>query len=160
VEDFSLSPQNECVKKGCRLSLNSRHFFLCAAGAVAGRIRVRCALSNVFHYTDKDGWNAIRSQLNWRFKAAQPRDPQRPRGAYFTDLEPSQANLRTLHERLRVPKSKQQFVFWFVGTDDLSQWKDGRGRDQHIYFSPHDYDVAAARQRSEGATDEVSKEFA
>jgi hypothetical protein len=65
----------------------------------------------VFHYTDKDGWNAIRSQRKWSFVAAQPKDEKRPFGAYFTDIAPTNDSLRTLHKRLRVPKVKQEFVF-------------------------------------------------
>ena len=102
---------------------------------------------DVFHYTDKTGWNAIRARPTWRFKAGQPRDPGRPVGAYFTDIEPSAENLRTLHKRLRVPNAKRVYVFWFVGTDGLTQLFGGLGRDKRIYFSPVDYDVAEDRQR-------------
>ncbi len=55
----------------------------------------------MFHYTDKDGWNAIRSQADWRFKVSKPKDPDRPVGAYFTDLEPSAVNLRVLYKKIR-----------------------------------------------------------
>lgn len=114
---------------------------------------------NVFHYTDVDGYNAIRSQSNWRFKAYQPKDPRRPRGAYFTDIEPTEANLRTLFKRIRVPRAKQEYVFWFVGTERLRRLNDGRGRDRWIYFSPMDYDVSKDRQRRAGATSELRGEF-
>jgi hypothetical protein len=70
----------------------------------------------VFHYTDKAGWNAIRSQRTWRFVAAQPNGRNRPFGAYFTDIAPTAESLRTLHKRLRVPKVKQEFVFAFEGS--------------------------------------------
>lgn len=104
-------------------------------------------VQNVFHYTDKDGWNAIRSQKSWVFRASQPKSTNRPFGAYFTDIEPSEVNLRTLHKRLRVPKVKQEYVFWFVGTDGLAHHDDGRGRDKKIYFSPKDYAVEESRQK-------------
>ena len=94
------------------------------------------AMTNVFHYTDQEGWNAVRSQKAWRFKATQPKDPSRPFGVYFTDIEPTASNLRTLFKRIRVPKAKQQYVFWFVGTEGLSQLNGGRGRDKRIFFSP------------------------
>ena len=58
----------------------------------------------MFHYTDKAGWNAIRSQVTWLFKISQPRDPDRPKGAYFTDIEPSAENLRVLYKKIRVPR--------------------------------------------------------
>jgi hypothetical protein len=102
---------------------------------------------NVFHYTDKDGWNAIRSQKTWCFKASQPKDPDRPVGAYFTDIEPSDENLGTLYKRIRVPKTKQEYVFSFVGTDGLTQLFGGRGRDKRIYFNPEDYEVIEGRQK-------------
>ena len=112
---------------------------------------------NIFHYTDKDGWNAIRSQTAWRFRSNQPKDPDRPKGAYFTDIEPTEANLRTLYKRLRVPKAKQEYVFWFVGTDGLSQLNDRRGRDKRIFFSPVDYEVAEERQKYAGLTEPLSE---
>src|SRR5438045_1563645 len=87
---------------------------------------------NLFHYTDKTGWNAIRSQPVWRFKAAQPHDPARPLGAYFTDIEPTKANVRTLYKRIRIPKVKQAYVFWFIGDAGLTQLNAGRGRDKRI----------------------------
>ena len=84
-------------------------------------------MPNRFHYTDKDGWNAIRSQAVWRFAASKPRDPARPVGAYFTDVQPTPMTLRTLYKKIRVPKVKQAYVFWFVGSDGLSQLNGGRG---------------------------------
>jgi hypothetical protein len=107
-------------------------------------------MSNIFHYSDKQGWNAIRSQQVWRFIVSQPPDADRPAGAYFTDIEPSASNLRVLHKKLRIPKIKQEYVFWFVGTDGLTQLHEGRGRDRRIFFSPIDYDVEESRQRFEG----------
>jgi hypothetical protein len=116
-------------------------------------------VSNVFHYTDKDGWNAIRAQSVWRFRANQPKDPDRPYGAYFTDIEPTQANLKTLHKRLRVPKMKQEYVFWFLETVGLVQLNGGRGRDRRIFFSPIDYDVIEERQKYGGAIEGVMESF-
>jgi hypothetical protein len=111
------------------------------------------SMSNVFHYTDTSGWNAIRAHPSWRFKAGQPKDPDRPLGAYFTDIEPTETNLRTLHKRIRVPRFKQEYVFWFVGSDGLSHLNGGRGRDKWIYFSPIDYVVdAGERQKHKDAT--------
>ena len=53
----------------------------------------------MFHYTDSDSWKAIRSQVAWKFTASQPRDPDRPVGAYFTDIPPTEENMRTLYKR-------------------------------------------------------------
>jgi hypothetical protein len=83
----------------------------------------------------------------------------RPKGAYFTDIEPTAANLRTLYKRIRVPKAKQQYVFWFVGIDGLTQLNGGRGRDKHIYFSPVDYEVAEGRQGRGDLTELLLEEF-
>jgi hypothetical protein len=116
-------------------------------------------LSNVFHYADKNGWNAIRAQSVWRFKASQPRDPERPRGAYFTDIEPTEANFRTLHKRIRVPKVKQEYVFWFLETAGLTQLNGGLGRDKRIFFSATDYDVLEDRQKFCGATEGSMEAF-
>jgi HYD1 signature containing ADP-ribosyltransferase len=101
----------------------------------------------MFHYTDKSGWNAVRSQAVWRFKISKPKDPDRPEGAYFTDLEPSKTNLRVLYKKIRVPKEKQEFVFWFDGQDALTRLNGGTGRDKRILFSPVDYLVSEDRQR-------------
>ncbi len=116
-------------------------------------------MPNTFHYTDQDGWNAIRSQKEWSFKASQPKNPDRPPGAYFTDIEPTEQNLRTLHKRIRVPKVKQEFVFWFVGREGLSQLDGGRGRDKWIFFSPVDYHVSEARQRHGNKTEQLRGVF-
>jgi hypothetical protein len=106
----------------------------------------------VFHYTDKKGFDVIRSQPRWKFKASQPRSPDRPFGVYFTTLEPTEANLRVLHKKLRVPKTKQEYVFHFIGTAGLGQLNEGRGRDRYILFSPQDYEVDRDRQRFMGPT--------
>ena len=117
-------------------------------------------MSNTFHYTDKVGWDGIRSQPVWRFKASQPKDPDRPVGAYFTDIEPSEKNLRTLHKKLRVPKLKQEYVFWFYGTDGLSHLHGGRGRDKRILYSGADYDVVEKRQECGDRTETLLEVFA
>ncbi len=116
-------------------------------------------MPNRFHYTDKDGWNAIRSQAVWRFAASKPRDPARPVGAYFTDVEPTPMTLRTLYKKIRVPKVKQAYVFWFVGSDGLSQLNGGRGRDKRMFFSPIDYNVVENRQKHGDLTDLLLESF-
>jgi hypothetical protein len=81
-------------------------------------------LEIVFHYTDEDGYNAIRSQPIWVFKASQP-PGKHPVGAYFTTLGPTTANLA---KRLRIPTSKLEYVFCFHGAEDLSP-TDRRARE-------------------------------
>jgi hypothetical protein len=116
-------------------------------------------VANIFHYTDRAGWNAVRAQSVWRFKASQPKDPNRPVGAYFTDIEPTAENLRTLYKRIRVPKVKQEYVFWFFDAVGLEQLNDGRGRDKCIFFSRGSYDVPEERQKYAGTTDGVMEGF-
>jgi hypothetical protein len=111
-------------------------------------------MPNRFHYTNTAGWNAIRAQPAWHFKTFQPNDPERPRGAYFTDIEPTETNLRTLYKRLRVPKLKQEYIFWFTGTEGLTQFRDGRGRDRRIFFSPVEYVVENGPRQKHGNTTE------
>jgi hypothetical protein len=113
----------------------------------------------MFHYTDKDGWNAIRSQIDWQFKVSQPKDPDRPVGAYFTDLEPSAVNLRVLFKKIRVPREKQKYVFWFDGEGELTQLNKGTGRDKHIFFSPVEYIVVKNRQNYSGQTEDIAEDF-
>ena len=114
----------------------------------------------MFHYTDRDGWNSIRSQVTWRFKAGKPKAADRPAGAYFTDIEPSAVNLRVLYKKIRVPREKQEYVFWFDGNEGLTQLNDGMGRDKRIYYSPVDYLVGPDRQRHDGATAALQERFA
>lgn len=110
-----------------------------------------------FHYTDKTRWNAIRSQVVWLFNVSQPKDPDRPAGAYFTDLEPSAVNLRLLFKKIRVPRDKQEFVFIFTGTEGLRRLFNGTGRDKHIFFSPIDYLVPHERQVYDGLTQRANE---
>ena len=113
----------------------------------------------MFHYTDKEGWNAIRCQIAWRFKVSKPKDPERPEGAYFTDLEPSALNLRVLYKKIRVPREKQEYVFWFDGNEGLTQLNDGTGRDKRIFYSPVDYLVERDRQRYGDVTAPLKERF-
>jgi len=113
----------------------------------------------MFHYTDKPGWNAIRSQIVWQFKISVPKDPNRPKGAYFTDLEPSPTNLRVLYKKIRVPREKQEYVFWIKGVDDLTRLNNGTGRDKRIFFSPIDYQVAEEHQLYGNVTQVLSEKF-
>jgi hypothetical protein len=113
----------------------------------------------MFHYTDKAGWNAVRSRVVWLFKISQPKDPDRPKGAYFTDIEPSPENLRVLYKKIRVPREKQDYVFQFSGADGLTQLSNGTGRDKRIFFSAVDYPVTKDRQEYEGATQPLSEKF-
>lgn len=100
----------------------------------------------MFHYTDRDGYNAIVSQPTWRFKAAQP-PGDHPFGAYFTDLPPTTPNLA---KRLGVPRRKLAYDFEFVDAGDLTPLPGKRG--DHIFYSPGDYDVVRERQIGHGAT--------
>lgn len=118
------------------------------------------AVSNVFHYTDKAGYNGIRSNLpSWRFAVSRPRARDRPPGVYFTTLAPSEVNLGMICKKLRIPRPKRDFVFWFSGAEGLEQLNGGRGRDQYILFSPVEYLVERPRQRFSGTPEEIGNEF-
>jgi hypothetical protein len=95
----------------------------------------------VYHYTDQSGWNAIRSQKDWTFKAFQP-PGNRPFGAYFTTLR---IDSPKFSKKTRIPVEKQQYVFAFVGTDGLEERDDGKR--PYILVSPTDYLVVESRQR-------------
>lgn len=100
----------------------------------------------MFHYTDKEGYNAIRSQVVWCFKASQP-PGNHPFGAYFTDLPPSTPNLA---KRLGIPRIKLADYFEFIDVGDLTPLPGQRG--DHICYSPSDYQVTPDRQLGHGAT--------
>src|SRR5262249_53076097 len=101
---------------------------------------------SLFHYTDKAGYDAIRSQPVWRFIAGQPPGIH-PSGAYFTTLG---RNTKNLAQRLGIPRAKLAYFFEFTDVGDLTPLPGGRG--QYIFYSPGDYDVAQARQINHGAT--------
>lgn len=102
----------------------------------------------MLHFTDHDGWNAIRSQVEWVFRAHQP-PCHHPIGAYFTTLSPDTTNLA---KKLRIPRRKIAYVFCFSRTEGLFQIDGGRG--QFIWFSPNDYTVEQHQQNDQGKTDE------
>jgi hypothetical protein len=103
----------------------------------------------LFHYTDGDGFDAIRASPIWVFKAAQA-PGNHPRGAYFTTLGPGTTNLT---KRLRIPKAKIAFVFCFSNGSDLRPLEGGRGA--FIFYSSDDYAVEKSRQIDHGLSHEV-----
>jgi hypothetical protein len=100
------------------------------------------------HDTDKDGFNGVSSAPIWKFLAAQPPAPQHPPGAYFTTLGRSTP---LLAQRLRIPRTKIEYVFEFNDAGDLEAIDGGRGA--FIFFSRTDYLVDEARQLYAGLTD-------
>jgi hypothetical protein len=98
----------------------------------------------MFHYTNKTGFNGVRSQLVWLFKAMKP-PCEHPLGAYFTDLDDRTHNLAN---RLRIPKEKTEYLFQFVDAGDLKAIPGARGR--HIFYSSLDYPVEPGRQVRHG----------
>lgn len=100
----------------------------------------------MFHYTDKGGYNAIVSQVTWRFIASQP-PGKHPFGAYFTTLAP---DTRNLANKLRIPKAKVAFFFAFADIGDLTPLPGNRG--EYIFYSPDDYSVGRDRQEDHGET--------
>lgn len=98
------------------------------------------------HYTSKPGFDAIRSQPVWWFKANKPPDAK-PHGAYFTTLGPATLNLA---KRLRIPRAKLAYQFVFSGAEGLRPLEGDRG--EYILFSPEDYPVSPGRQDWHGKT--------
>jgi|SRR5580658_9465364 hypothetical protein len=101
---------------------------------------------DVNHFTDLPGYNAIRAQPEWLFRAHDP-PADHPRGAYFTTLGPETRNLSI---RLRIPKVKLAFVFSFSDAGDLKRIDGDRGT--WVFYSPADYRVVEDRQQTSGAT--------
>lgn len=103
------------------------------------------------HYTDKDGYNAIRATSPWHFRASPP-PGDHPVGAYFTTLPPGTPKLAN---RLRIPKSKLEYMFTFTDVGDLTALRGDRG--EWIFYSPTDYFVDERRQRRDqtGKVDEL-----
>ena len=106
----------------------------------------------VFHYTGKAGYDAIRSQPNWRFLATRPTSPNNPVGAYFTTIPPTPSNLRRLCGQIRISRPKRDYVFCFRRDDGLRPLANSRG--DFILFSPIDYVVGPERQVFSGPTDQ------
>jgi len=102
------------------------------------------------HYTNKVGFDAIRASTTWHFRAVQPPPQHHPVGAYFTTLRP---RTRMLARRLRIPKSKVEFLFSFLDRGDLKPLRGSRG--DYVYYSPYDYDVHPDRQIYSGRRDKA-----
>jgi|SRR5215469_10379396 len=96
------------------------------------------------HFTDGQGYNAIRAASPWRFRARRQRGGQ-PFGAYFTTLELDAPNF---FQKVRVPVKKRRFVFRFVDVGDLLPYPGPRGR--YVSYSPQDYLVEKPRQQYDG----------
>jgi len=104
--------------------------------------------TDMLHYTNKPGWNAIRSQVDWTFKIHPP-PTDHPEAAYFTTLEPNTVNLAN---RLRIPKEKIEYVFCFEDAEDLLPIEGDRGA--YVFYSPSNYIVVQSRQNDHGRRDE------
>lgn len=106
----------------------------------------------MFHYTNSQGFNAIRSQVVWCFKAFQPPGGH-PKAAYFTTLPPGTPNLG---KRLFVRGcgDKLEFVFSFTGGEELLRLRGGRG--EFVRYSEEDYFVAQERQTMHGPTEDAT----
>ena len=100
------------------------------------------------HYTDRDGFNGIRSARVWKFIAAQPPTSEHSPGAYFTTLG---RGTPLLAQRLRIPRRKIEYVFEFTDAGTLQSIDGGRGA--YIFFSSVDYLVDEPRQQYAGPRD-------
>ena len=107
------------------------------------------AMAVMHHFTDARGYNAIRASSPWHFRASQP-PGDHPFGAYFTTLPPGTPNLA---KRLRIPKSKLEYVFIFADAGDLKPLEGGRGA--FIFYSEEDYFVEEDRQVYHGKSEDA-----
>jgi hypothetical protein len=103
----------------------------------------------MMHYTNKDGYNGVKSPVAWRFEARQP-PGDRPFGAYFTTLRP---DANRFSARTRIPKEKQAYVFAFNGQEGLQPFEGGRG--EYIFLSPVDYLVDQPRHVYDGISENL-----
>jgi hypothetical protein len=78
-------------------------------------------LRDMFHYTDKAGWNAIRSQVIWLFKISQPKVPDRAPerevqmlGAIDTRL-PTKAGIEAVEVAVRAIRQLWPHAVWENG---------------------------------------------
>jgi hypothetical protein len=101
------------------------------------------------HFTNKEGFDGIRSQPTWAFRASQPLAPHNPVGAYFTNYEQDEHNLAV---KLFLPREKLHYIFSFIDRGDLLPLPGGRGRLKHIFYSPVTYEVERGRQTFHGRT--------
>ena len=101
------------------------------------------------HFTNKEGFDGIRSQPTWTFRAAQPLAAHNPVGAYFTDYPPDEPHLAV---KLFLPREKLRYIFSFGGQEGLLPLPGGRGRLKRIFYSPVTYEVERARQTFHGRT--------
>src|SRR2546426_5749962 len=92
----------------------------------------------IFHYTDHEGFNAIKASPTWIFRAGKPAGDHEF-GAYFTTYVPP----RPLY-KLGLPKEKQEYVFCFKDAGDLTPIRGGRGA--YIIYSKADYSVLPWQQ--------------
>lgn len=102
------------------------------------------SIGAVHHFTNKDGFDSIRSQPDWTFEASEP-PGDHPRGAYFTTLPPA---TKGLAKRLRIPRRKTAFYFSFIDDGMLLPLRGGRGA--YVFYSPTDYVVGPGRQIAHG----------
>ena len=103
----------------------------------------------MIHYTDKSGYNMIKSQIIWFFKAAQPRAKHNPVGAYFTKYQPEEPDLAA---KIRVSRDKLKFMFEFKDIGDLISLPGGRGKYDRLFYSRFNYSVEPERQIKSGET--------
>lgn len=93
----------------------------------------------VYHYTDKKGYNAVKSGNPYIFKASKPKYGN-PKAAYFTTLSPEELSPKDYKAKLGLTKAKSEYFFEMdVDSSKLKDLKGGRG--QYIKYSPDDLEV-------------------
>lgn len=100
----------------------------------------------LYHYTDRDGYNAIVAAPTWLFIATQP-PGDHAFGAYFTTYGPA----KPLY-KLGIPAEKRTYVFCFSDVDDLLPMRGGRG--SYVVYCAGDYRVVPGRQVYHGPVED------
>ena len=103
----------------------------------------------LYHYTDKDGYNAVRSQPAWMFKVSQPPKRENPVAAYFTILNPQTPLLAV---KLRIGRKKIEYAFEFENAGDLKRLDPDR--ELGVFISKENYRVEPSRQKFHGPSEE------
>ncbi|ELW78336.1 hypothetical protein ABIC56_000129 [Acinetobacter bereziniae] len=108
---------------------------------------------DVYHYTDKKGYNAISSQSPYIFKSSAP-DKGHPKGVYVTTMSPEQL----LHKPggfksyLGLTSDKSEYYFKFK-IEKCKLKKIKGGRSSHVNYIDHDLIVPRTSVISHGKTD-------
>ncbi|MFJ8310312.1 MULTISPECIES: polymorphic toxin-type HINT domain-containing protein [unclassified Streptomyces] len=115
------------------LTVADVHTYYVLAGATPVLVHnSNCPDVTVFHYTDKKGFNGIRSQSPYRID---PGDSKNGAGPFFTTKSPDDLTAPSAFKKLGITNAKSQFVMQFtVPRSSLVPLRGDRG--QFIFTIP------------------------